>query len=457
MTIGSKPTIDLAILTRDQRPLSPTIARSIQQQRAVSLRVHRVIGTPQGDEHRVATIARARNEAIELSKSPWLMFLDDDVAMAPDCVARLHHALVARPNFAAFGADYLGEARRGSSPHVSMGATLFRRSALNATPFRWEPQKCECLCCCEDVRARGSRIEYLPSARAWHLSKSRIFCDQSRIQAELRQQAAASASDPKLSAEAKVLAAFNRRDFRRFREAFVPSLRDAGNQCEVIAVGYGLYPTELRLLSKMPGVHVINQRVNGQMPPVRRLTDFGMVLQHLPSETPVAYWDTSDVIFQGDLNPLWQLTKEYSDKILAVREPLGFPHNQAIFGWSRTIANPASRRQVFQMLSQNPFLNSGFAAGTAKSLKAYFDHAPELRRTILRGTSDWGDQTALNVYCHQDPDRWQEIPEGWNYCVHDRPRREVYVQPDGRVVSRSGVPIHVVHGNARSMRKLAIR
>jgi hypothetical protein len=448
-------TVDLAVLTRDERPLSPTVSAALRDQRGVKLRIHRIIGKPQTDDaNRVATIARARNEAVGRARSPWLMFLDDDVALAPDCVARLHHALASRPEYGAFAADYLGEANAcGSSPHVAMGATMFRRSTLQRTTFRWEPNKCECLCCCEDLRRQGARVEYLTGARAWHLAKTQIACDPSRPQVTN----AADQGDPRLSAKAIVLAAFNRRDVKRFRDAYLRSLRSSGNQQQLIVVAYGLYPSELRLLSALPGVRVIAKRVNGQMPPVRRLTDFADVVTQLAPDTPVAYWDASDVIFQGSLDPLWQLTQQHPEKLLAVREPRGYPYNRAIAGWTRTIRDPNMRRRAFELFSTHPFLNSGFAAGTAAVMKRYFVEASRLRESAeLRGTTDWGDQTALNLYCHSDPSRWQEIPPGWNYCVHDRPHGEVHVTPAGRVVSSSGTPIHVAHGNARSLAKLAI-
>ncbi len=455
MVTSSVPTIDLAILTRDERPLSPTIASAIEGQRGIQLRVHRVIGQPRADEpNRVATIARARNDAITRARSPWLMFLDDDVSLAPQCVARLHHALASRPEYAALAADYLGEAKTsGSSPHVTMGATMFRRSVFQRTRFRWEPNKCECLCCCEDLRSMGTRVEYLLSAKAWHVAKTRIACDQSALQAS----SAPRDTDPALSAKAKVLVAFNRRDVRRFRHAFLKTLRAAGNQQDVIVVGYGLYPSEISWLSCTAGVRVVSKPANGQLPPVRRLSDFGEIVSSFSPDTPVAYWDASDVLFQGSLDPLWQLTHQYPDKLLAVREPRGYPDNVAITGWTRTIANPQMRRRAFELMATHPFLNSGFAAGTAAVMQKYFAEAARLRRSPeLLGTTDWGDQTALNLYCHSDASRWQEIPEGWNYCVHDRRAGEVHVTPDGRVVSGNPTPIHVVHGNARSLTQMAI-
>lgn len=445
------------MLSRDDAPLRSEVMESLRAQRGVQIRLHRVIGTPeQSDPHRIATIARARNSAVKKATTPWLMFLDDDVALASDCVARLHHGLASRPDYAAFAADYLGESsKRRSSSHVSMGATMFRRSALARTSFRWEPMKCECLCCCEDLRRMGSRIEYLSSATAWHLSKplEKQRCGRTVQPAD----DAADDIDPALASKAKVLVAFNRRDVRRFRDVFLRALRSSGNRQEVIVVGYGLYPSEVRLLSVLPGVRVINKVVNGKMPPVRRLSDFGEITASLDPSTPVAYWDTGDVIVQDNLDPLWKITQEHPTKILGVREPLGYPYNKAIVGWTRTIRDRAMRRRAFELFSTRPFLNSGFSAGTAAAMNTYFVEATRLRQSAeLQGTTDWGDQTAFNLYCHTDSDRWLEVPEGWNYCVHDRPVGEVHVTPDGQVKSRSGTRIFAVHGNARSLAKMAI-
>ena len=447
----STPTIDVVVLTRDNNTPSEIVMASLRRQRGVHVRYHSVVGTPLNDDiHRVVTIARARNEGVAKTSGDWVMFLDDDVELAPDCMARLHHGLVTRRDYAALAADYLGDRScHGSSPHVGMGATLFRRSTLLRTPFRWEVHKCECLCCCQDIRRAGSRIEYLPDAKARHLAKP--------AEREPCQPVVDTAKHSDETADAKILVAFNRRDVQRFRDVFLRMLRASGNKQEVIAVGYGLYPSERRLLSSCRRVRVINRASNGQMPPVRRLTEFAAVTKTLHPKLPVAYWDASDVVIQDRLDPLWGMTQEHPNKIFAVREPMGHPGNAAIVGWTHSIEHPAMRQRAFELFSKHPFLNSGFSAGTAGAMHRYFIKAARLRNSAeLRGTTDWGDQAAFNLYCHSDPQRWKEISERWNYCVHDRPVGEVQVQPDGRITCRSGTPIVAAHGNARSLTKLAI-
>ena len=57
--------VDVVILTRDNSPLMPPVARAIRQQRGITLKLHRVIGSRlPTDRNRLDTIVRARNRAI---------------------------------------------------------------------------------------------------------------------------------------------------------------------------------------------------------------------------------------------------------------------------------------------------------------------------------------------------------------------------------------------------------
>jgi len=142
--------------------------------------------------------------------------------------------------------------------------------------------------------------------------------------------------------------------------------------------------------------------------------------------------------------------------LLACAEPKSYPDNPAVACWTLTIHDPAMRQRAFQLLSTHPFLNSGFAAGTVSVMLSYFREADRLLHSPkLFGSSDWGDQTALNLYCHSDPLRWHQIEAGWNYCLHDR-LQDIAVQPNGRLISRRGAPIYVAHGNAKSMRQFEL-
>jgi hypothetical protein len=437
--------VDVVVLSRDDSPLPAEARRGLERQAGVRLTVHRVVGTPlPSDANRWETIARARNAGKRLGRAPWVLFLDDDVELAPGLVDLLRRGLLANPLYGALAADYRGEAPGGvPTRHVAMGATLFRRAALERITFRWSGTRCECRCCCEDLRRLGYGIRYWPGARARHLPAG-----------------AGGAHYPGADegpVTGRILVAFNRRHFDKFRRRFLRSLRRAGNTEPVTVVAYGLYPSERTRLAALPGVDVVALPVTRTLPPVRRLLDFQAVVGRWPAETPVAYWDAGDVVFQGRLAGLWETVRRYPDKLLAVREPTGHPHNPAVAAWTLSIRDPDGRARAFRLLNGRPFLNSGFAAATAGTMLTYLREAHRLRHSpALQGTSDWGDQTALNLYCHLHPEAWLEVEEGWNYCVHAREPGEVHVGVDGRLVSAWGTPIQVVHGNAHSLRRLEL-
>jgi hypothetical protein len=415
-----------------------------------------------GDRNRWQTIARGRNALKHLGTAPWAMFVDDDVYLETGCARSLVHALTHSPTLGAIAADSAGEQLDHKwSGHIGMAACLFRREVLDRIEFRSTDSLCECWCCCDDLRRSGIGITYCADAKATHLPRRQASRPSSShpIAGDHATRRAGHAAST-LSADldrAVVLAAFDRRDIGRFEHQFLHSLRAWGNAPRVIAVAYGLYPSELARLRKLPGVDVVPRAANGVMAPVRRLTDFGDITDDLPADTPVAYWDVADVVFQSSLHPLWKEVVRRPDKLLAVIEPKSYPENGIIPAWSLSIRDPFYRRRAFELLKHNGFLNSGFAAGTASVMHAYFRAARQMRLgPELSGTSDWGDQMCLNLYCHGDPTRWHAIHEGWNYCVHDRPAGEVQVSSSGVIWSRRIGKVPVAHGNARSLRQFSL-
>jgi hypothetical protein len=450
--------IDLLVLVRPGQHLDDRVQQAIDGQRGVRLRHYVVVGAPQGAEPRWQTIARARNQAKRLGQSPWVMFLDDDVVLAPLCAERLRDELARRPHCAALAADYLGEGGGLRAEHVAMGATLFRRSALDAIEFRWEPFHCECQCCCDDLRRRGWEIGYWPPARAAHLRPQPAHAAAAADQC-FRPTGSADlpAPQPAVALDGRILAAFDGRHYEKFVAQFLGSLYSQGNREGVTAVGYGLSDYQLTWLRRL-GVEVLTRAHDGRAVPVRRVEDFQAALEGWPAVTPVAYWDAGDVIIQSRLDELWALVRRYPDKILAVREPTGHPENTAVANWTRSIHDPTARRTAYELLTRRPFLNSGFAAGSAHALRTYFQEAEHLLNSpALQGTSDWGDQTALNLYCHSDPQRWQEIEDVWNYCLFARRKHEVRVDRQGRAVRRDGRLIAAVHGSAGTLSGYPIR
>jgi hypothetical protein len=446
------PIVNVLVLCRPSTRPSREFIQCIESQQGVSIRIHVGEGTRiASDRNRWETIARGRNHLKQRGTAPWAMFVDDDVLPESRCVETLVRAIKNSRTLAAVAADSAGDQMSHDwSGHVGMAACLFRREILEKIEFRSTDDQCECQCCCDDLRRAGFGIVYLPEARAFHprtgSNESASLPDSSNDNRNTPNQ------DP-----AFVLAAFDRRDVDRFIHQFLHSLRVWGTPAKVIAVGYGLYPSEISRLRRLPDVELIAKPGNGVMVPVRRLTDFAQVTRTLPANSPVAYWDVGDVIFQSNLEPLWNEIRRQPGLIRAVIEPKSYPHNAVIPAWSLSIRDPDHRNHVYQLLQKNGFLNSGFACGGARAMHDYFESA---RRMIvgpeLLGTSDWGDQMCLNLYCHSHPGSWSPIHQGWNYCTHDRPSDEVVVNPDSVVCSRQIGKIPVVHGNARSLRQFSI-
>jgi hypothetical protein len=446
--------IDLLFLSRDASPPREDVWRGIEAQQGVRLRVHRVIGTPQVDDpNRWATIARARNQGKQLGTSPLVMYLDDDVVLGLDCVARLVEGLKQRPGFAALAADSAEEMSPGWEnwdypAHVGMAAVLFRRERLAELTFRWEPGKCECRCCCDDLRRAGFGIGYLPGAVAWHRPSGPSGASHPVEQEGAKRPCRRGVVEVTRRA-GRVLAAFNRRDFRRFCRRFLATLRGSGNWEPVTAVAYGLMPSEQALLAAEPGVEVIALAEDGVCPALRRLRDFQDVIARWPDETPVAYWDAGDIQFQGRLESLWDLVRAHPDRLLAAAEALHYPENKVIQAWANYIRDPQARRRAFELMSTHRFLNSGFAAGTVPALLNYLREGDRLLHSAdLLGVGDWGDQPAMNLYCHTNPDAWREVSPTWNFTLAGRDPGRYRVGRDGRYESSRGEPIQVVHGNA---------
>lgn len=119
-------------------------------------------------ESRPETIARARNAVKAQGSSPLAMFLDRDVVLPAGAIQALAATLTADPSYGALGIDY-GPPQPSPAVHVRMGAIMFPRSVLESITFRAEPGRCECLCCCDDLRRMGFRVDYLTGFRADHV------------------------------------------------------------------------------------------------------------------------------------------------------------------------------------------------------------------------------------------------------------------------------------------------
>ena len=189
----------------------------------------------------------------------------------------------------------------------------------------------------------------------------------------------------------------------------------------------------------------------------RRLRDFQSLLAAWPEDTPVAYWDAGDVLFQDQLAPLWDQVAAHPGMLLVVEEPKGYPENPVIRTWSDHIADPAAREEAFVVMSTHIFLNSGFAAGTAGALLSYCREGDRLLHSpALHGVGEWGDQPAMNLYCHAPSRPLEGNPLRLELLARRAGRLEVPDRRDGRTERADGQAVHVVHGNAGTIRWLEL-
>ncbi len=163
--------VDVLTVLGPGRTVHESVLSALQDQGDVTLEHHIVEGThPLPGEGRIDAIARTRNRAKNMGTAHYVMFLDDDVVLPPKAIEKLVFALFFNPRYAAIGIDY--QDLHQPSPwavHVAMGSVMFIRPILEQIHFRTEPDKCECYCCCDDIRRMGYLIDYLPGVRAEHL------------------------------------------------------------------------------------------------------------------------------------------------------------------------------------------------------------------------------------------------------------------------------------------------
>ena len=113
-----------------------------------------------------------------------------------------------------------------------------------------------------------------------------------------------------------------------------------------------------------------------------------------------------------------------------------------------SIRDADASQRAMELFAPCPVQNSGFAAGTARVMARYLREAERLRNSpALLGSTDWGDQTVLNLYCRSNPEHWREIATGWNFCLVGLGRADYRIHSNGWIERLDGAPLHVVHGN----------
>ena len=273
----------------------------------------------------------------------------------------------------------------------------FRREALARLTFHWEPGRCECQCCCDDLRRMGLGIAYLPrtgdpraasGSRSHHVILGRRpCCNEMGSRARLSRDL-----------EPHILTTFDRRHLNRFSSS---SCRRSAKRAMTRwsrrwRTGSG--PANGESSRRPPGSRRVprGRRRLSVDPPAPRLPgrDRTMARRVHPSRTGTRATSSSRA-------PLHRFGT-WSAIIPTGSSPsanLASPGKLGRLGMDLSIHDPSARKFAFDLLSTRPFLNGGFAAGTARAMLDYLVRptgcsTPRPCRVLRLGRSD-GPQSLL--------------------------------------------------------------
>lgn len=170
------------------------------------------------------------------------------------------------------------------------------------------------------------------------------------------------------------------------------SLKDTNklSHCDVVVIDYGLEPVHLTKLKSekvivVPGrkkYHIVN----------KRFFDAGDYLKK-NSYDQVLFIDSGDVIFQGDISPMF-LTDVKSFRVVPLGKRILF-YKWLIFNqFEDTI-----KRKIWKLLKNRPIINAGVIFAPAQKFIELCDEMKEL----IRNKEEFGpDQIIVNYHLYKD-------------------------------------------------------
>ena len=134
-----------------------------------------------------------------------------------------------------------------------------------------------------------------------------------------------------------------------------------------------------------------------------------------------------------------------------VREPVGIGESPVIVPWTDHIEDPVVRRETRELLSAMPFINAGFAAGTAGALMRYLREGDRLLNTDLKGVLHWGDQVAMGIIFIIIRTPGERSPTAGTTASSSANTGPTGLGRTGEWRVPIEAPVHVVHGNGRTL------
>ena len=129
-----------------------------------------------------SNLAQARNAVKQYAETGYVLMLDNDMVMPPRSLEGMSAFLDTYPDFGAIALakrpscvePVLDEKQVTEPDHVDMSCILWRGDILQSHTFRTTPDTdhCDCLPTCEDLRARGHRIGFMPKWICTHFENT---------------------------------------------------------------------------------------------------------------------------------------------------------------------------------------------------------------------------------------------------------------------------------------------
>jgi hypothetical protein len=226
-------------------------------------------------------------------------------------------------------------------------------------------------------------------------------------------------------------------------EHWFASLRDTTklDDIDVAVLDYGLSRAQRYWLSS----HKIAVRsgIRDGHVAVIRYRDFSLHLKENPFYRQACLCDSGDIIFQGDISPVFTQDTEQYRAVCEDYKPMF-----SVF-ISPDFFSKADRKRLSACFVENPMINAGFIVGPREAMV-------DLADTCIRSIRDWSkfgpDQIVVNGHLYEKG--FKRLDSLWNYVIATA-KSGVHIE-NGTILTLKGNKPVVVHnaGNVGALRPI---
>ncbi|WP_304224130.1 glycosyltransferase [Gracilinema caldarium] len=226
-------------------------------------------------------------------------------------------------------------------------------------------------------------------------------------------------------------------------EHWYASLRDTSNLnlFDVAVLDYGLSVAQ-RFYLQSNGVLVRSCKRDGHVTSIR-YRDLQYLLQEHPVYEQVMLCDSGDIIFQGDISPLFEVEKDQFRAVCEDYKPL-----VSIF-ISSDFFDPDDKERLLSCFIKNPMINGGMVLAPREKMLALSE---EMLKTIKDMSRFGPDQVVLNGFLYDKG--YYRLDSIYNYVIATA--KEGIEIKHGVFYTGAGRRIVVVHnaGNVGALRPI---